>query len=128
MQVKPAMIGIPLGILIFGATVAPLLYAHTEVARSKELQQQAWSQLHAGMTLAEAQAIVERSAWRRFTCTYEGWRREVYLLGSHNPRMAAMLILEYRAEDDTATLISIGAFEMYMLNPVTVGCDREDLS
>ena len=126
MNVKPSMVGVPLGILIFFATVTYFQYESRQLARANELQQQAWGQLAAGMTLAEASAIADQLAWRRFTCNYDTWRRDVYLFGSHDIDLAAMLILEYRIENNTSSLVSIGAFENTMLNAVTRGCTVYD--
>jgi hypothetical protein len=79
------------------------------------------------MTFAEASEIVEATAWRRFTCLYDGWRRDVYLLGSRDIDLTSMLILEYRSENNETTLVSTGAFETYMLNAVTSDCEITDL-
>lgn len=127
MKVKPSMIGVPLGILIYLGIVAYPKYAEMQLTRSRELQQQAWSKLHTGMSIVEASGIVEELAWRRFTCHYDAWQRDVYLFGSHDVDLSSMLILEYRRANNEVTLVSIGAFEMYMLNPVTRGCTVEDI-
>lgn len=128
------IIGIPLGIIILVVTIATGVFfiwgATTSInsvrergelqQHSYELQGQVFKQLHIGMSEEEVDMIAGEVAWRHYQCAFEGfgWQQDVYIFGSHDLDLAAMLILDYEIGNGKTTLTRIGTFEMYMLDGV----------
>jgi len=111
---KPLVIaGMVFVLACSGVALMNLNAEGVERQRSRNMLNQVVRKLHTGMSREDVLPVVQ-TAWRHYDCRNRGI--DVYLFGSHNPELAAILVLRYSSETNKQTLIQIATYENYLLS------------
>lgn len=87
------------------------IYGNTEREESLAIGERVVSNLHLGMQRTETQQYVQ-AAWRQYRCDYE----DVYLFGSRDTNLAAIVILRFSKQGEQEILDQISSYDSYMLH------------
>jgi len=87
-----------------------------ERERSYGIAGEARDSLEIGMSRSETREYMT-NAWRHYECNYSvDFAEDVYLFGSRNIDLAAIVILRFEKQDDDQVLFQIAGFGNYMLH------------
>lgn len=90
------------------------IYGNTEREDSLAIGERVVSNLHLGMQRTETQQYVQ-AAWRQYRCDYGDWAEDVYLFGSRDTNLAAIVILRFSKQGEQEILDQISSYDSYML-------------
>ena len=105
-----------------------LLNAREDRIRSEEIETQVANQLRIGMDRSEVESIVNKLAWKHYSCKLVSSSIDIYLFGSHNTEFTGFLWLVFLPTEGGEHLDKIATPENYMLDSYTHECDETLLS
>jgi hypothetical protein len=94
-----------------------------EQVRSLEIVRQVSNQLQVGMSRSEVESIVNPLAWKHYRCPALKSSTDIYLFGSHDPELTAILHLTFLSPEGIESLNRIAGMDNYLLENSTLGCE-----